>query len=91
MKIKVVGIERLDYFSRKRNRQVVGETIHYVDIGTQRERLDGYMVGTQFISADNRCYGVPLTVGATYTMYLNGYNVDYLRPDSETLEADFIE
>lgn len=91
MKIKVVGIESLDYFSKKRNRQVVGKTIHYVDMGTKRERLIGYMVGNQFIGADNQCYSVPLTVGGTYTMYLNGYNVDYLKEESVTTVEEVIE
>lgn len=82
MKIKVVGIKNVDYFSNKKNRQVTGKEIHYVDLGTQRSGLDGHQVGTQYIGSDNPCAAVPITLGGTYTMYLNGYSVDYLAEDN---------
>lgn len=78
MKIKVVGIKTVDYFSKKKNKQVTGKEIHFIDLGTQRNGLDGYQVGTQYIGSDNPCSIVPLKVNGTYTMYLNGYSVDYL-------------
>lgn len=78
MKIKVVGIKKVDYFSKKKEKQVVGKELHYVDLGTQREGLDGCQVSTQYIGAENPCYAVPVKVNGVYTMYLNGYSVDYL-------------
>lgn len=78
MKIKVIGIKNVDYFSKAKNRQITGKEIHYEDIGTQRNGLDGHQVGTQYIGADNPCAVVPVEVGKEYTMYLNGYSVDYL-------------
>lgn len=78
MKIKVVGLKKIDYFSKKKNKQVTGCELHYIDVGTQRQGLDGYQVGTQYIGSENPCYIVPIVVGKKYTMYLNGYSVDYL-------------
>lgn len=83
MKIKVVGIKKVDYFSKKKNRQVTGTEIHYVDLGTQRSGLEGHQVGTQYIGSDNPCAAVPISLGGIYTMYLNGYAVDYLAETSE--------
>ena len=83
MKIKVVGIKTVDYFSKSKNRQITGKEIHYIDVGTERDGLTGHQVGTQYLGSDNPCSVIPVEVGGTYTMYLNGYSVDYLDTFSE--------
>lgn len=86
MRIKVVGVESVNYFSKKRNRQVVGKSLHYVDLGTKRENLTGYKTGDVFISDGTQVSEVPVRVGAVYTMYMNGYDVDYLAEEDLTDE-----
>lgn len=80
MKIKVIGIKEVDYFSKKKNEQVTGREVHYEDIGTQRNGLTGHQVGTVYIGSKNPAYKFFLEVGGTYTIYLDGYAVDYLAP-----------
>lgn len=80
MKIKVIGIKEVDYFSKKKNEQVRGREVHYADIGSQRTGLTGHTVGTVYIGSQNPGFHFPLEVDGTYTMYLDGYAVDYLAP-----------
>lgn len=83
MKIKIVGIREISYTSKKTNQPVVGREIHFVNLSEKRNDLSGYVVGSQFMRSDSAAYGVPVEVGKEYTMYKDGYRVEYLGPVKE--------
>lgn len=80
MKIQVVGYKKVDYFSTKSQKQVTGKEIHFLHVDYLHDNLTGNVVGTQFISKDSPVYDLPLEIGGYYTMYKDGYKVDYFAP-----------
>lgn len=82
MKIKVVGVREVSY-TNKQGQPVIGRELSYINLSTEREGLTGYEVGSQFIRNDAKAYQVPVEVGAEYTMYKDGYRVDYFEKIEE--------
>lgn len=69
MKVTIVGIQKLDYTSKRSGKQVTGKTIFYERFPNSRESsVEGLVAGSVFVSDDSvRLVGIQsLTIGNDY-------------------------
>lgn len=77
---KIVGIQSVDYISRKTNKQVTGLTLH---LSFEDARVRGMATETVFVSSQSICYEdvAALPVGSEVNVYYNRYgSVEDIRP-----------
>lgn len=77
---KVVGIQSVDYLSRKTNQPVQGVTLH---LTYQDSRITGVGTETVFVSAKATCYGdvVKIPIGSDVDVFYNRYgSIEEVRP-----------
>lgn len=76
MKIYVVGVEHLDYISRKTDQPVKGTKVHYLDLGRSNSRLTGYQVSNLWIPDGDEFSDFDWKIGSAYLVYKDGYYVE---------------
>lgn len=71
---QLIGVQSVDYVSRKTNNQVTGVNLHCIVLG-DGENLDGQAVERIFISSKSSAYNdvKSLKLGCTFSMYYNRY------------------
>lgn len=70
---KIVGIESVDYTSRKTNRRVVGFKLHTLLKEENRTNVNGYRVNSFFVSEDVFRNYFDLPLGSEVEVYYNQY------------------
>lgn len=80
MKIYVVGVEHLDYISRKSDQPVKGTKVHYLDLGRSNVRLSGYQVSNLWIPDGSEFSDFNWKTGSAYLVYRDGYTVEQITP-----------
>ena len=77
---KIIGIQPVDYVSRKTNKQVTGLTLH---LTFEDDRIRGLGTETVFVSTQSICYNdvAALPLGTEVNVYYNRYgSVEDIRP-----------
>ncbi len=70
MLIKLLGIERIDYFSTKKNAQVRGSNLHVM---YDSDNVVGTAVKTFYVSEKSPLYTKKLSVNKFYNIYFNQF------------------
>ncbi|MCM1342667.1 MAG: hypothetical protein NC305_04025 [Lachnospiraceae bacterium] len=90
--MRVLGIEKVDYVSRKTNNRVEGLNLHCVSEPVSTDRMDGQQVERVFISARSAAYASlsGIRIGQDVKFLYNRYgNVDdvVIQPDAAPEKA----
>lgn len=72
MKVKLMGIEQIDYFSTKKNVQVRGVNFHCVIVDST-DRVVGNSVKAFYVGCNHPLYSQKLRIDAFYNLYFNQY------------------
>lgn len=78
MKVKIIGIEKLDYPSRKTGRQVKGTNLHCT-MDTNRNDVVGLLVSKQYCKETLDCSA--FAIGDEVELFFNQWgSVEFIRP-----------
>lgn len=70
MLVKLLGIEKIDYFSTKKNAQVRGSNLH---VAFDNDHVVGTAVKTFYVSEKSPLYTKKLSVDKFYNLYFNQF------------------